>query len=402
MTTSDKTLKDTIVRARCRYITRHPFWGMLGLRIPLVESTNVERAGTDGRRIYYNPQYMSTVHGKDEEHASEYVQFVVAHEIYHIILDSEGRRGSRDHKIWNIASDYIINRDLKEEFPCSPEGICYSNEFRDVKEWYAERVYEYIRDNHTPAGGGRIIITLPSGKTEEAGDWDDHVPMFPGETPEEREEATREWRTLTVKAYQAAKLQGFGHGYMQRLIDQILNPRLPWRALLSDFVADFARDDYSWEKLDPTYLQSNILMPSLYNLSLSGVVAVDTSGSISQEEAEEFIGEVAGITSAFPGSELVVIFCDDAVHNEQRIRGMGELDLEEGFREGGGGTSFDPVFKKVQEEGLSPNFLVYLTDGYPNGSWPKEDPGYSCLWVVNNESCDGDNIHFGRIIRMVD
>ena len=393
-------LKEAIIRARCRYVTRHPFWGMLGMRIPLVETDQVPTAGTDGRRILYNPVWLTSIYEDDLKYADEYIQFVVAHELYHLILDTAGRQGGRDKTLWNMATDYIINRDLKEEFQFAPKEVLWNKNFHDPKIWYAERVYEYIEQNSTKISANLFKIKMPDGTNEEVGPWHDDLEMYPGETQQEKDEAALEWKATAVKSLQAAKMQGHSHGYMQRLIDEILNPKLPWRALLSDFVTTFARDDYSYEKLDPTYLQSDILMPSLFNVSLTGVVTVDTSGSISTEEAKEFVGEIAGITSAFPGSELTVMFADNAVHNIQYIHSIGELDLDKGFEEGGGGTSFIPSFEMIEEKGLNPNFHAYLTDGY--GSFPDKDPGYSCLWIINNESFSIENIPFGRGIRMVD
>jgi len=398
-------LKNAVTTARVRYVVRHPFWGMIGLRSSIVETDSIETAATDGVNIYYNAEWMvSQYSGLEPEFASKTIQFVIAHEIFHILLDTNGRRGGRDRKLWNIATDYIINRDLKEEFSFIPPNILYHVDFNDPKEWYAERVYDWIKNNSTNNEKDDCLsINMPNGDCKYVKQWDEDIEMFPNLSESEKLDASKAWRASAIRAYQATQLEknhGYGHGYLSRLIDEILMPKLPWRALLSDFVSTFARDDYSYEVLDPTYLQSNILMPSLFNMTLSGVVAVDTSGSISQDDAKEFISEIAGITSAFPGSELTVLFADTSVHNEQKIYSMPELDLAEGFREGGGGTSFEPTFEYLKDKGIEPTFFAYLTDGY--GSYPEETPNYESLWVINNDSYPDDSVPFGRVIRMVD
>lgn len=394
-------LREAITSARVRFVTDHPFWAMVGLRIPLTEDKQVPTASTDGITIGYNPDWILE-QINDSPSPSSVIQFIIAHEIYHILFQTHERCGGRNGVLWNIASDYIINRDLREEFSAYPKGILYSEDFDDPDTWYTERVYDHLYKNAKKIDQKTYSIQLPGGKTVTVSEWDDVMarPMYPGKTPSEKSSKHEDWKAIAVKAHQVSKMAGTSHGYLDRLVDSILAPKLPWRALLADFVAVFAQDDYSYDRLDPTYMQSDILMPSLYNMTLTGVIAIDTSGSISIDEATEFVSEVAGIIGAFPNADLTVLFIDTEVHNAQTIRSLAELDVQKGFAEGGGGTDFRPVFEYIDRNGLSPAFLTYLTDGY--GSYPEKAPGYTTMWIINNNSYPDDQVPFGRVIRMVD
>ncbi len=59
---------------------------------------------------------------------------------------------------------------------------------------------------------------------------------------------------------------------------------------------------------------------------------------------------------------------------------------------GGGGTCFEPVFQTIEEEGIEPQAVVFLTDMY--GSFPRQEPSYPVIWV----SAGGENAPFGEVI----
>jgi predicted metal-dependent peptidase len=50
--------------------------------------------------------------------------------------------------------------------------------------------------------------------------------------------------------------------------------------------------------------------------------------------------------------------------------------------QGGGGTHMPAIFDKLAEEGITPDALVILTDGYTDYGEP---PGYPVIWVCTSE-----------------
>jgi predicted metal-dependent peptidase len=110
------------------------------------------------------------------------------------------------------------------------------------------------------------------------------------------------------------------------------------------------------------------------------VVVVDTSGSIGEKELSEFGGEIQAILTDLKPRKVHVIYCDAAINKVVEFGPHDPVVLE---AVGGGGTSFKPPFKYVEDHQINPRCLVYLTDGY--GDFPDEDKvNFPTLWAINN------------------
>ena len=91
-------------------------------------------------------------------------------------------------------------------------------------------------------------------------------------------------------------------------------------------------------------------------------IAVDTSGSIGQEELNKFAGHVNRILEVCNPEEVAVIYCDAKV---QHVDMYTPDDLPVKLTpHGGGGTAFQPVFDYIDDNEIDPEIVVYLTDGY--------------------------------------
>ncbi len=121
------------------------------------------------------------------------------------------------------------------------------------------------------------------------------------------------------------------------------------------------------------------------------VIAVDTSGSIGSKELEQFAGEINAIASATQPASIRVIYCDAAV------QGVDEFGPSEPIKlppKCGGGTDFVPRFNWVEENGIEPRCLIYLTDLCCNSFPPA--PDYPVLWVTDSRK----TVPFGETLRM--
>ncbi len=102
-TVADAVFK--IKKARTALLFKQPFFGNLTMYLKLVDATDsgwCPTAAVDGRNIYYNRDFLCDL-------ADEEIQFVLAHEVMHVVFDHLGRRSHRDPQWWNMASDYVIN-----------------------------------------------------------------------------------------------------------------------------------------------------------------------------------------------------------------------------------------------------------------------------------------------------
>jgi predicted metal-dependent peptidase len=121
------------------------------------------------------------------------------------------------------------------------------------------------------------------------------------------------------------------------------------------------------------------------------VIAVDTSGSIGHQELEQFAGEITAISEEAQPERIHVVYCDAAVQSTEEFGPSEPIKLSP---KGGGGTDFRPPFQWVEEEGIQPKCLIYLTDLCCN-SFP-EPPEYPVLWVTDSRT----TAPFGETLRI--
>jgi predicted metal-dependent peptidase len=122
----------------------------------------------------------------------------------------------------------------------------------------------------------------------------------------------------------------------------------------------------------------------------SFVIAVDTSGSVSEELVHAFLQKTFNILksteSFFTKVKIYVIQCDSSVKDVQVITSLDEVDdmVANLKLHGFGGTDFRPVFEYVDDlidrhELIDLKGLIYFTDGY--GEFPTRMPSYKSAFV---------------------
>lgn len=104
------------------------------------------------------------------------------------------------------------------------------------------------------------------------------------------------------------------------------------------------------------------------------MVAIDTSGSVSMPEYNEFFGQIRTLTK---DATFHVVECDACIQYEYDFNGRQNTTLH-----GGGGTLFEPVIDKFIAEKRKYDALVYFTDG--GASIPRNTPKET-LWVISSK-----------------
>jgi predicted metal-dependent peptidase len=140
------------------------------------------------------------------------------------------------------------------------------------------------------------------------------------------------------------------------------------------------------------YLHVPLYMPSLTGEFVEFAVAVDTSGSIADEELNQFISEIKNISENFEDYRVHIFACDADVHDIYEIESYDDWPTT---YHGRGGTAFIPVFNAIAERGLNISCLLYLTDSY--GTFPDVAPDYPVMWVINNPQ---GTAPWGEIVRL--
>jgi predicted metal-dependent peptidase len=113
-------------------------------------------------------------------------------------------------------------------------------------------------------------------------------------------------------------------------------------------------------------------------------IAIDTSGSISSEQARDFLSEIRGIMETFDNYRIHVFTFDTEVYNPQQYNSDTLEDIEEYDIQGGGGTAFEAIFDYLKGAELEPKRLLVFTDGYPGGTWGDENY-CDTVWIIHGD-----------------
>jgi len=384
---AEDRIQTKLAAARTRLILEKPFLGALVLRLPLVEADPrwCPTVATDARALYYNPDYVRGL-------PLEQVQFALAHEALHCALSHFARREHRVKHRWDLACDLAINPLLVKEGLSPAPGALVVPGFEGMT---AEEIYPLIKDDELE-GEAPFDRHLYEGASEGGGpppdDGADASPerSEPGRggrrpageppplSPQEREALAERWRRYLAGAAQQAMQAGKLAGALARMVDRLLAPRVPWRMLLARYLVARARDDYTYMR--PSRREGQAILPALRGHEMDLVVALDTSGSIDDEEIREFASEIDAIKGQVR-ARITLLACDWdlAPGAPWRFEPWERFEPPAEIR-GGGGTRFKPVFDWVEREGLRPDLLVYFTDA--QGEFPAREPPYPVLWLV--------------------
>ena len=359
-----------MTKARANLVMGNPFFGTLALRLKMVEDTKIEFMSTDGTTLKYNPDAIAKA-------PLSKVQGGLAHTVMHPAMLHHTRRGNRDIAKWNKACDYSINTILSRAGFDLPEGKYVNPAYAGMP---AEHIYTIIPDEPDNNGGGG-----DDGQNNDPGG-DGGVEDSPNNTnnganqsQQNHEEA--EWKQALAQAAHVAKQAGNLPGDLERMMQELLEPVLPWKDILKRFMTEKCNDDFSWKRGNRRFIAQGLYLPSRTSDDAMGamVVAIDTSGSIGEKELTEFGSEISDIHKEVRPSELIVIYCDACVNHVDRFGPEDELKFK---LHGGGGTDFRPPFKWLEENQIVPRAFAYLTDGY--GPFPEQEPDFPTIWAINN------------------
>ena len=352
------------------------------LEMEYVEDNSVETMTVCKRKIKYNPEFVRSISLNE-------CSAVIAHEILHYLFLHHIRGKGKDADDWNIAADYAVNPVLKEMGFTLPAGHLDKPEFHGKT---AEEIYRVIhKDSKPKPEDGESQQSQSSEKGTGKPEPQDWGKVEQISDDENTKEAEAEAKKDAVEAMNMGKMAGKLPGSLQEIISEIIEPKQSWKELLLKFVAEKAKNDYSWTFPNRRYIQQGVYLPSLESLELGHVAfAIDTSCSVDEKLLAEFVAEIREASSLF-NFPVTVIHCDTKV---QKVE---ELDEDSIIKPvGRGGTSFRPVFNYVNENLPDTKALVYFTDGE---CWDKlEEPEYEVLWVIYNNK--NFKPQFGTVIHV--
>lgn len=424
----DEQIRERIAIVRTKLLSKVPFMGHLCLKLEPIEMQEIPTMGvTRCRKLFYNPTFVSGL--SDEELAG-----VLCHETMHLALLCFERQGNRHMMVnggislWNVAHDYAINQlivEFKSSFLVLPKGGLQDNKYRGVS---AEEIYNLLRqeasDNGQEQGEsgeagegegegesdgqdegqgkskagrqpGEGQIDLPS----DAWGHDDMKDHGKGMSEAEKRAEDTKWKVTLVEAAQIhkAKLKERGNlpGSLEKLIQEMLDPKLPWTEILARWVgANGLRSDFTWSRPHRRSESVGEFLPSLKKHGVDDLIVLwDTSGSMHGSEAR-ILGEVMGICEDMNMS-LRVLCCDTRVCSDvSNVTNPEDVDVK-----GGGGSDFIPAFEQLTDESFE-GVVIAFTDGYI--SVPEVKPLHlkDCLWVIGPGERDPTNGQWGEVLQV--
>ena len=393
-----------ILKARTTLLLDHPFFGTLLFRLGARPCSSIETMATDGRSLFYNPEFVDTLNAAE-------LAGVVAHEVLHPALQHHTRRGDRSQARWNIACDYAINPILIDAGLTLPKGVLIDDRFRGMS---AERIYNLIEQEEHQTASSEQAESEPGGGIGEIGNNappkdperdQPHAPSTPGGVGQVLDaaepeagvgasvaEQARDWQIAVEQAETVAKVAGKLPGGAVRAVEASQAAKVDWRELLRLAWSDTIPADYSWMRPNRRHVWSGLYLPGITSEGVGEIaIAVDCSGSIGSRQLGLFEAEVRSILAGQRPQLVHVIYFDAAVQKTKTYQAGEPISLSP---VGGGGTDFRPCFGWLDERGIVPQTLVFLTDLC--GTFPKEVPPYPVIWA----STEARRAPFGEVIPM--
>jgi len=385
---SKLTAREKIIAARIQLMKKHPFFGSLAMHLRPIEYEPEEamKMGIDtiAVDIYGNMPYNREF---IEQKSVSDVMFIVAHEIMHVALEHLRRGSSRIQDVWNYAADAEVNSILSESMRPPDDAVLIKGaEKKSTEELYDEIIKKFERwkgkvkgykwDIHIPAKNGQGGGQGNQNKKGGSSGGGQQQGTYPWQNPNQE---PLNPSSMIKEAAEFAKARGLLPAGIERKFKDLLNPKMDWRDVLQKFIAQLLPYDFTYMKPHKKTASTGVYMPSVLKEDIELIIAIDSSGSISDEEYAQFLTEVTAIVLQYPQVKGTLLICDAKIQNV--------IELDASFdpysvKGGGyGGTSSIPVYEWIEKEkDNNIKLLIYFTDGWID--IPEKEPPFPTIWIV--------------------
>lgn len=336
--------------ARVKMQRQYPFYGYLSLKLKVVADESVGTAGVDGKgKMYYAPSFI-------EKHSVEEITWLWGHELGHLIFEHVALKGKRNHILWNMAGDYAINLLLKKDgMGKMIENCLYDEKYVD---WTANQIYEDLLKE------AKENMEKYKEMAEKGG-MDNHD-MWGELTEKEQEAVKREWQSNIISAAHAAQAAGGEVPEMFRgLIDELITPKISWRDVVQEKIRSHNKEEQTWNKVNRRRRLGAFNYPGTEpGEKVNFMVAIDVSGSFTQDMVTEAMSEVYGACREFQEVTIDVLQWDTRVMGEKVFTQDNAEEMLQYQIKGGGGTDFNCVINYLKDNHKEPTQLFVFTDLY--------------------------------------
>ena len=366
-----------ISASQMRLLVSHPFFAALMMMAPIRLTESVRTAATDGASLFFSPSFIAPLSPPE-------LDGLIVHEVLHCALMHVPRRRGRDALLWNVAADIHVNGLIRREQHLRlPAGAVCDEELEHLS---VEEIYAVLRTRGTLPE--ILLVDLAPGRPADTRKTDDADAALEAH-----------WRAAVHRAIAAASLAGHGRvaAAILREFRAACEPRVDWRSQLWRWLV---RTPDDFRGFDRRFVWQRVYVEQLEGESVRAEVCIDTSGSVTDEQLDAFLGELRGILRSYPTVRCRLWYADAECHGPFVVESADRVPKPIG----GGGTDFRPFLRQAtasDELGShreAPPLLVYLTDGH--GTFPDQAPASPVLWAVVPGGLETSKFPFGHVVRM--
>ena len=405
-------IEQRITKAKCQLLIHEPWFGQLAcyMNIYATKDLPIETPAcvTVTGDMYYRPDWMSKLSDKE-------IKGIICHEIMHLAYSHLTRLQQRDAKLFNTAADLKINNDIQDSgHMVLPSGLLLPNygsweyqlkdgkkvEIDNIQEKTTEQIYEELKQQLPPEQKFMLDIMIGSGmgnNNKKGGKNKVGKKLLKKLkkrfSKSELDNLAREWQGRVNSANQLTK--GDTPGGLLREMAKLENPELSWLQIIQ---TRFSKSEKSRTWRTPNKRWLPFYFPAqIKTKGLKAVIAIDTSGSMSERELTQALSEIWGLSQQYKTIQLFVVTCDAKVHDIFEVKNGNRTRLFDIIKlRGGGGTSSIPIFnliKKTYKDMI--DCLIFFTD--LETDFPNKAPLYPTYWVSQYHDA---TVPFGKVIKL--
>ena len=387
---------DSLSKTSKDLMLKEPYYGFFLIMLNKVWSDRIPTAGVSKQHINYQLVISPTFW---ESLSEDHKLGLLKHELLHIAFGHLGIYFKfEDKKLANVAMDMEINQYINPAY--LPTGGINIDDYPELNldrkagcHYYYDKLKQAQQQKKQTGSSGsepmdKLLDQIEAGNDPcNHGTWEDFKDLSEAEQKLIDKQIQR---ILNGAAEQTRKSRGYVPGEIEGVLvlDEIVPPKFNWRAYIRRFTGISTKifTKKSQRKENVRFSDNPGIKIKMRQKML---LAIDTSGSVSNEELQEFMNEIYHIHKA--GVDITIIQCDTSITSIEPYK---PKDKEYSVT-GRGGTDFDPVLKYYMEH-REYTSLVYFTDGECS---TQLKPNKKILWVLSERSCLNESLP-GQVIKL--
>jgi len=371
---SSKNFQEVFKKIRINFLFNHPFLSVLALSIPTTFEKNSKSAFmTNGSKITIDLEKLSF-------YSEEEIIYLYAHTLLHIVLKHPYRSSQRDKKLWNVASDIVVNLilDSFSNVGNMPQDEIFDIEFKDK---CVEEVYEILekkqKEENEDSGSDdededSTIKTIPKEdgdkKTFIYNENKQDLDTVPDESKNSGD--MEKLDGIIIQALTIAQKNSMQYAGMNIEIDTLIKPDINLHDILKEYlISSFFEKQGTFNRPNRKFISQGLYLPGTKKSDelIELYIALDSSSSVTIDEYKKFLGIISEVCEGFYEYKIQILPFDKYVKKEHIIEfdSFNPIDNEKLFiPKSDGGTNFNAVLRYLKTTDIrADKLLMVLSDG---------------------------------------